>query len=66
MINIIVNYDENRVEVEGQPHFTVVSMESIGTLIKVILDKAYYLDEKLSLQIKRDNKYTELDRWVWD
>lgn len=63
MINICVNYDDNCVEIEGQEPFTEVSIKSIGTLIKVVLDKAYYSGERLCLETKRDGNYSEIERW---
>lgn len=62
MINIIVNQQTQKVEIESR-NFNVNTIDLIP-LIKHILDKAYYSGEKLCLEeIDYVGNYREVERW---
>ena len=64
MINVTLNYDRDQVEIEGDPtpiHFS--QLDQARQLIIKVLHKAFYAGEAICLEEKRNNKYSEVERW---
>jgi hypothetical protein len=66
MINIIVDFDKDEVEIEGT-HYKLPGMhEHLDTLIMLltrVLNDTHYSGESVCIEKKIKGFFTELDRW---